>query len=257
MRDDWQHFPRRVTPDYHPVELVLYKENGGEFNRLAISRPLSDHPGPTIVWFHGGGLTGDGRECPAELYNGVNTVVEVRYPVYPAVSTLAIIEDAAAAVAWCFRHIGRLGRRETSIFVGGMSAGAYLAALTGMDASRLAPYGIDHRRIAGLMPVSGQMTTHFQVKAELGLPESPVIDALAPMGHLSADLPPVLLITGESGLDMPGRPEENAFMAASLRALGHPDAHHYALPGHDHGGAFDSCDHLLLKFINRIAEAQK
>ena len=107
------------------------------------------------------------------------------------------------------------------------------------------------------MPVSGQMTTHFQVKAELGLPESPVIDALAPMGHLSADLPPVLLITGESGLDMPGRPEENAFMAASLRALGHPDAHHYALPGHDHGGAFDSCDHLLLKFINRIAEAQK
>ena len=86
MRGDWQHFPRQITPDYHPVELELYKENGGEFNRLAISRPLSDHPGPTIVWFHGGGLTGDGRECPAELYNGVNTVVEVRYPVYPAVS---------------------------------------------------------------------------------------------------------------------------------------------------------------------------
>ena len=66
--------------------------------------------------------------------------------------------------------------------------------MTGMDRSYLAAYGIDSRKLAGLLLVSGQMTTHFQLKIDLHYPQSqfePVIDRYAPLGHLSPELPPI------------------------------------------------------------------
>ena len=99
------------------------------------------------------------------------------------------------------------------------------------------------------------MSTHFRVKADLGRdngPYNPLIDEYAPLAHLSADLPPILLVTGESGLDMPGRPEENAFTAASLRAIGHPFVRYYSLAGHTHTASMDSCDFLLMTFLHDV-----
>ncbi len=254
----WAQFPKQVNAKYHPVEIKLYKENGTEYNQLYISRPTSDQPGPTVIWFHGGGLTGDGNGCPPKLYNGKNTVVEVRYPVYPKVSTLTIVEDSALAVAWCFKHIDELGGNASQIFVAGMSAGGYLTAIIGMKPSLLATHGIDNRKIADLIPVSGQMTAHFKIKEEFKLPKYvPVVDDNAPMNFISKDLPPILLLTGESGLDMAARPEENALLAASLRAAGHPDVSFYSLAGHSHGGIYASCEHLMLRFIDRIVKAQE
>ena len=121
-----------------------------------------------------------------------------------------------------------------------------------LEKSMTAPANL---RAAGLLLISGQMTTHFQVKADLGYPGeqfAPVIDALAPMRYCSKHLPPMLLVTGESPLEMPARTEENAFMAASCRALGHPKCEHYILGGHDHGSCVDSCDHLALRFIDEV-----
>jgi len=45
---------------------------------------------------------------------------------------------------------------------------------------------------------------------------------------------------------------ENAFMAASLKAMGHQHVIYHSLGGHDHGGAFASCNHLVAKFIAEI-----
>ena len=110
--------------------------------------------------------------------------------------------------------------------------------------------------IERLALISGQMTVHFRVKADLGRnngPRNPLIDEYAPLGNLAADLPPILLITGESGLDMPARPEENVFMAASLRAIGHPFVRYYALPGHSHTGARDGSSDLLMNFLRDVS----
>ena len=119
----------------------------------------------------------------------------------------------------------------------------------------LEKYGLHYHDIAGLVLISGQMTTHFRIKADLGRDNGmyhPLIDEYAPLGHLAADLPSILLVTGGSGFDLPARPEENAFMAASLRALGHPFVRFYELPGHTHTAAMDSCGFLLMRFLGEV-----
>ncbi len=53
-------------------------------------------------------------------------VVAVNYRLYPKVKAPVYIEDAAAAVAWVFRHIEEYGGDPELIFISGHSAGGYL-----------------------------------------------------------------------------------------------------------------------------------
>src|SRR6516165_8778492 len=55
---------------------------------------------PTVVWFHGGGLTEGHRELPEQLMNKGYAIVGVEYRLSPKVNAPAYIEDAAAATAW-------------------------------------------------------------------------------------------------------------------------------------------------------------
>jgi acetyl esterase/lipase len=228
-------------------------DESDEMRIISLSCPRNKKDFPSVVWFHGGGFTGGGRECPPVLYEGKCAVAEVRYRLSPHVKAPAYHEDGTAALAWVLSHIAELGGDPRKVFVGGMSAGAYLAAIISMDKRWLAPHGFSYHDLAGLLLISGQMSTHFKVKEDLHIPGetyAPVIDSLAPLAHLSADLPPILLVTGDPACDMPARPEENAYTAASLRALGHQRVEHYQLNGHCHGGAFRSCDYLVEKFVN-------
>ena len=223
--------------------------------RLLVSVPRGGGPAPVLVFFHGGGLTENRRECPQAAYDGVFAVIEPRYRLSPNCKAPAYIEDAAAAIAWTFQNAEKWGLDRRRIFVGGMSAGAYLAAISVMDKRYLGRHGLDYHDIRGMALVSGQMCTHFLVKAESrgedGGRYRPAFDEYAPLCHLASDLPPMLLVTGQSGLDIPGRPEENALMAASLSAMGHREVRHHALAGHNHGGAFASCGFLLMSFLRK------
>ena len=223
---------------------------------LWLSTPRRARGFATVVWFHGGGLASDLHEHPDTLYSGDTAVAEVRYRVSPQVKAPAYMEDAAAAVAWVLGNIAGRGGDPGRVVVGGMSAGAYLAALVTMDKTWLAPHNFSHHDIKGLALVSGQMSVHFQVKADLGYPGDrylPVVDKLAPLAHLAADLPPMLLVCGDPACDIPARAEENAYMAASLKALGHPDVRYHSLAGHCHGGTLRSSGYLFEKFLKDIA----
>ena len=131
------------------------------------------------------------------------------------------IEDAAAAVGWVHHNIASFGGDPKRIYLTGHSAGGYLALMVGMAPKYLAPYGLTPADLAGLMPLSGHTITHFTARRERNISIlQPVVDELAPLYFVcTPNLPPILLVTGESGLDMPGRPEENAFMAASFPLL--------------------------------------
>jgi acetyl esterase/lipase len=255
MDHAWNEKPAPDPSLYDHWRDLAYAGDEDPMRTLWLSCPKGRTGFATIVWFHGGGFTQDGHECPPILYDGRHAVVEARYRVSPQVKAPAYHEDGTAALAWVLRHIAEYGGDPTKVFVGGMSAGAYLAAIVGMDPDWLAPYGFGPRDLAGFLLVSGQVTTHFQVKVDLGIPGDrflPVIDKMAPLAHLSANLPPILLVTGDPACDIPGRPQENAFMAASLKAMGHPCVEHHALSGHDHGGAFRSCDWHVERFLNKV-----
>ena len=260
MNSSWDAFAPVNGEKYEPVRQIAYASSQDPDQTFYLSLPKGKRNVPLLIFFHGGGMTGGEREVPEKVFDGEFAVAEPRYRLSPAAKAPAQIEDAAQCIAWCFAHAAEYSVDPHRIFVGGMSAGAYLAAVAIMNPVFLKPYGLHYRQVAGLALISGQMTTHFRVKVDLGRdngPYNPLVDEYSPLGNLAPDLPPVLMVTGDSGCDIPARPEENAFMAASLRAIGHSFVRCYSLPDHTHIGTLESCDFLLMKFLHEVMERQK
>lgn len=216
-------------------------EKAGDYQKAQCRLDLyypTNRPGyPTVIWLHGGGLTGGQRGFP-QLKDKELGLVSVGYRLSPQADFPAFLEDAAAATAWTLRHIAERGGDPTKVFLAGHSAGGYLAAMVGMDPHWLAAHGLSHRQLAGLILVSAQVTTHFEVKKLLGDtgPElRPIIDRYAPLYYASKDLPPVCLILGDRKIEYKNRVEENDLLATSLRNLGHTAVEFHEMGGLDHG----------------------
>lgn len=207
---------------------------------------------PTVVWFHGGGLTGGAKEIPEALKNKGIAVVGVNYRLNPKVKSPKYIEDAAAAVAWVFKNIEGYKGNPSLIFVSGHSAGGYLASMIGLDKSYLAKFDVDANAIAGLIPFSGHAITHFTIRKERGIPGTqPIIDSLAPLYHVRADAPPLLLITGDREMEMLGRYEENAYLMRMMKVAGHKNTTLYEMDGYGHGMT-EPAFPLLVKNVRSI-----
>lgn len=220
--------------------------------RVDVYHPEGRRDVPTVVWFHGGGLTGGERAVPRELEEQGLIVVAAGYRLSPRVQAPTYIEDAAAAVAWTFRHITEYGGATNRIFVSGHSAGGYLTCMLGLDKRWLAAHGIDANAIAGLLPCSAQCITHFTIRAERHIPEKqPIIDDLAPLYHVRADAPPLLLITGDRERELLGRYEENAYLWRMMKIAGHSRTELHELPGFDHGGMVHPGLGLVLQFVRQ------
>jgi len=207
---------------------------------------------PTVIWFHGGGLTGGNKYIPEELKEKGVAVVAVNYRLYPKIKAPVYIEDAAAATAWVFNHIADYGGDPDLIFISGHSAGGYLTSMVGLDKRWLQAHEIDANRIAGLIPFSGHTITHFTVRAERGIEGTqPIVDDLAPLFHVRKDAPPLLLITGDRELEMLGRYEENAYLMRMMRVVGHPDTRLYEMDGYGHSMLVPAYP-LLISEVERI-----
>ena len=230
-----------------------------EMCRLDLYRPEGVKGFPTIVFYHGGGL--DGRQAmpsPQELTNRGWAVIGAGYRLHPKVQHPVYIEDAAAALAWTFKNIASFGGDPDKIFVTGISAGGYLTAMVGLDKDYLAKHGLDANRIAGLIPVTGQMITHQTVRKEQGVEPSkfrPTIDKYAPLYHVRQDAPPILCVTGGWEVDMLMRAEENLYFVSMLKLVGHKAVKHIVIEGADHGQCGAACWPHVIAFIeHRLAE---
>jgi len=244
--------PLEAIP-YHPQEAAVADPDGR--CQLDIRLPEGGEGFPTLIWFHGGGLTGGSRNFPEFAGEGV-ALIAAGYRLSPEARLPEFIEDAAAATAWVMKNIGRYGGDPRKVFVGGHSAGGYLAELIGMDPRWLAAHGLSHRTLAGLIPVSGQATTHFHVKELRGDKRHslvPVIDEFAPLHHAGPDLPPICLILGDRKIEFKSRVEENELLAVTLRHLGHADVEFHELPDLDHDTVTKGAAEIMPAFIARIA----
>lgn len=208
----------------------------------------------TVVWFHGGGITGGNKEIPEALKDKGIAVIGVNYRLSPKISAPKYIEDAAASISWVFNNINSFGGDSTLIFISGHSAGGYLAAMVGLDKTWLLKHDIDANNIAGIIPFSGQMITHFTIRNESNISSSkPIIDNFAPLYHVRDDAPPLLLITGDRELELLGRYEENAYLMRMMKVVGHKDTKLFELDGYNHGMA-EPAFPLLLNEVRRIKE---
>lgn len=234
---------------------IPYRESSGDAYRDRMCRlDIAWQPDvkevPVVVWFHGGGLTGGSREIPSQLLTDNLVVVGVEYRLSPHVGTTDIIDDAAAAVAWVFDHIGEFGGKTSAIYIAGHSAGGYLVDMVGLDKKQLAFYGKDADKLAGIIPFSGQVITHFETRNRQGLqPLQPTIDDTAPLFHVRKDCAPILILSGDREKELYGRYEEAAYFYRLLKLLGHPDVTLYELGGFDHGTMCPAAFPLAVQFI--------
>jgi len=164
-----------VREKYATAENIAYRDSDDDASdiqkacQLDVYYPTDVKNFATVVWFHGGGLTGGKRAVPQELRDQGIAVVAVSYRLSPAVKVTTCIDDAAAAVAWTFRNIAEYGGAQDRIFVSGHSAGGYLTSMIGLDKHWLAAHEIDADHIAGLIPFSGHTITQFTVRKEQGI----------------------------------------------------------------------------------------
>jgi acetyl esterase/lipase len=209
----------------------------------------SAKPFPILVWFHGGGIEAGARNGNDQKVfawrfaeQGVGVALagyrlspQVRFPVY--------VEDAAAAVKSVVDNAAKLGGDPKRIFVGGHSAGAYLAALLAMDPKYLRDAGLPEGSIAGYIPMSGQMMTHFTVRKERGVANSQSLaaaDEAAPIFHLRKDTAPIFIVIGDK--DWPARLEENQYFAAAMQKVAkNEQVSLLVVPDRDHGTILTKC----------------
>ena len=208
---------------------------------------------PVVVWYHGGGLTSGSKQLPSKLVNKGMVVIGVNYRLLPKVKVDECLDDCAAALAWAFKNVAKYGGDADKIFVSGHSAGGYITAMLGLDKSWLARYDIDANRIAGLIPFSGQMISHFSYRQMNGIGNlQPTIDKYAPLFHVRKDASPLVLITGDRDIELFGRYEENAYMWRMMKLVGHQNTTLYEIAGHGHGPMGDPAYHILLESVNKI-----
>jgi len=257
---------------------LIYKTGGAltayEQQRcvLDVYAPKNQPGFATLVWFHGGGLTMGNKDqvdrdvdTPAiarSLVRGGVAVVVPNYRLSPQAKFPAYVEDAAAAVAWTRAHIAELGGATNRLFIGGHSAGGYLALLLGLDAHYLQDLGVAPAAIAGVIPVSGQVMTHYTVRAERGLGKFTVTaDTAAPVYFVRKNTPPMLVLYADH--DMAARAEENAFLVALLRGAGNQRVTGQLIADRTHGSIAgklaedkDPARQAILEFIKATAAAK-
>ena len=217
----------------------------------------------TVVNFHGGGLVHGSKSGPAwpEEARDADPVafVSAGYRLLTNATPEQCIGDAAAAVAWVVKNIGRYGGDPKKVFVTGISGGGYLTAMVGLDPKWLAPHGLKPTDLGGIAPLTGQMTKHFNIR-KVGFKDDdpqflPKIDEWAPLAYASTNaLPPSCFLTGGRDIEWKARVEENALLAASLRANGLTNCEFHETEG-NHGGGVYPCRYFLRDFVMKTCDA--
>jgi acetyl esterase/lipase len=218
---------------------------GADRLKLDLYMPPGVEKPPLLVYLHGGSLTGGEKADPTNRKIGEGlcrlgfAVAMVNYRLSPQVKFPAYIEDSAAAVVWAGQHAADYGYDRERIYLGGHSAGGYLALMVSLDA-RYVPAVKDGESplLSGVIAISGQTLTHSTVLEERGLPgEIPRIDDASPLQHASAKAPRLLLLCGEH--DVMARVEENELLAAVLKRNGAKDVTFEVIPDRDHMGIIE------------------
>lgn len=228
---------------------VYYTEEKNPDQVLDVFLPKSNVPCPILVYFHGGGLEeGNKDELLEEKLIQYNIgLVSVNYRLYPKHHYPDFLWDGAVAIKWVLKNLGD----NAGIFVGGSSAGAFIAMMLYFDDKYFTSCDINLQSISGFIFNAGQPTTHYNILRERGLDvRRIVVDEAAPLFHINEynNQPPMLLLCAE--YDLPGRYEQTLLMLRTLKEMHYPESHvdYKYIKNHMH------CDYLHEDFFYNYIE---
>lgn len=208
----------------------------GRRGLLDVYVPRAAHDAPLAIFFYGGGWESGNKEhyrfvAMALARRGVVTMVP-DYRLYPDVRYPDFIDDGARAVRWARRNAIEFGADPGLLFLIGHSAGAYIAAMLTLDATRLDE---DSRvALAGTVGLAGPYDFQPQTDPALKRIFAPAGGDLAssqPIAYARGDAAPLLLLSGLA--DRRVRPENSRRLAARVNAFGgKAEARFYKHVGH-------------------------
>ena len=144
-----------VTKDIDYIADSVYHDNK---DFLDIYMPEGKKDVPVIVYVHGGALLKGNKSWGEDIGNKVAEsgigLVSVNYRLSPEFQHPAHLNDVTTATAWVIKNIASFGGNPREIYIGGHSAGAYLAALIAIDFSVLEAHNIPKTKIAGAILIS-------------------------------------------------------------------------------------------------------
>lgn len=141
---------------------------------------------PVLVWAHGGAFRSGSKEAAGEFAarcardHGI-VAVPVSYGLVPSVAWPRPALDVREALGWVRGRIARFGGDPGAVFVGGHSAGAFLAMHAGLSLSD------DRDSVRGIVGVSGVYDLQFLASVMPG-GSTVLLDALLGLGpHRAGD----------------------------------------------------------------------
>lgn len=181
----------------------------------------------TVIMMHGGGLVngsrkGDGIRKIAEALSryGIATI-SPEYRMFPTAKYPEFIQDAASCAAWVKNNIVSYGGNGR-MYIGGLSAGAYLSMMLCFDPQWLAAVGMKPLDVSGYLHGSAQPTKHFNVLKYSGIDSRRVIiDETAPIWHITEDMvvPPMQILASDH--DVENRLNQNRLLVSTMQHFGH------------------------------------
>jgi acetyl esterase/lipase len=211
-----------ALPESQVLRDVSYRNGSDdEKHRLDLFLPQGTD-WPVLVFIHGGGLnSGDKalRVGGADVYGNIGRfyasqgigVVLINYRLQPQASWREQVQDVAHAMAWTWSHLGTYGANIRRMFVGGHSAGAYLAARVALDPAPLAGLGLSPRILSGVIAVSGagfdlndsktyelgHRLCDYEARFRCGDPTENWKGEASPITYLAPGAPPFLILYAE------------------------------------------------------------
>ncbi len=209
---------------------------------------------PTLIFVHGGGWThgdrslGVGSIRPMRnlgryyAARGVGTAV-ISYRLQPGATWQQQVRDVAAAAGWVHRSIGDYGGDPDALYLAGHSAGAWLAARTGLDPEPLPGAGVPRSSLCGLVLISGAAydltdeetyalgANRRYFEERFGGPEGPWQSEASIVPLVDAADPPTLILY--AGGEEATLRRQGELLYAAMRDVGAP-VERVVVPGEDH-----------------------
>jgi acetyl esterase/lipase len=206
-------------------------------NRLDVYTPAGKDGFPVVVFAPGGSWVFGSRGWYSPFGRALASVgigcAIADYRLSPAVKHPAHSQDFAAAVAWVHHHLGEIGAAPDRLFLGGHSAGGYLAAIVALDPTYLNEVGLSPKDVAGVIGVSGIYRLNRQIPgfAMVFGSDYGVEATASPISHVRGGHPPFLALYAKN--DYPTFDRQAEDLAAALRNAGcRAEAHRIDGPDH-------------------------